>query len=149
MVCIKQALLNVVGVFCKRKGFGGQIRLGKPWLTEVICVSPLQDFSIPLICLYPPRDEVNMQHFRFSTWTLSPWSISRSRIPHVIFLDLCSTVTYLVWSPPLRPFNQAHGYLISIKTVEILVLIHSTPITCICRILYYNKNSVFRRTLFG
>ena len=65
-----QSLLNVVGAFCRRKCFGGQIRLGKPWLAEVTCVFSLQDFSIPLLCLYPTWEEVSMQHFRFSTWTL-------------------------------------------------------------------------------
>ena len=46
-----QSLLNVVGVFCRRKYFGGQIRLGRPWLAEVTCVFSLQDFSIPY-CAY-------------------------------------------------------------------------------------------------
>ena len=122
-----QFLLNVVGVFHRRKYFCGQIRLGKPWLAEVTCVLSLQDFAIPLLCLYPTREEVSMQHFRFSTWILSLQSVSGSRIPQVVFLDLWSMVTHLVWSPPLRPFNQAHGYLISLKTEARLVPILSTP----------------------
>lgn len=131
-----QFLLNVVGVFCRRKCFGAQIRLGKPWLDEVTCVLSLQDFSIPLLCLYPTREEVSMQHFRFFTWTLSPQSISGSRIPKLYFWtsDPWSLIWYeaLHWGLSTKhmgtwfPSREKKGWFPS----------SPPPTPCLCRILY-------------